>query len=67
MKNPHEFNGDSDEDAAHITARDNLYENSSGTRAEGGGGTAFDEAPYETQHDDAVDVARRVKACAGPR
>jgi pectate lyase len=62
----------------HITARGNVYDNTSGTRAMGHGGTRivtgqdfevvpFTEAPYDYTLDAAEDVPRLVTDCAGPR
>ncbi len=67
VKNPHEFNSASDQKTANITARGNLYDNTSGKRDSGGGGVAFGKAPYAAMYDVAENVAQRVRACAGPR
>jgi pectate lyase len=67
VNSPHEFNDAADEPTAHITQRGSVYVDSTGERAENGGGTPFTMAPYPVVLDPAEDVPARVRACAGPR
>jgi len=67
VKDPHVFNNATDEGTAHITAQGNDYTKAVGTRATGGGGTPFGDVPYPVKLDAVGDVARIVRACAGPR
>jgi len=66
VKNPHEFNSSSDQSTANITARGNVYDSTSGTRATGGGGTAFSAASYKYTMDAAGSVRSAVQGGAGP-
>jgi pectate lyase len=66
VKNPHEFNSSSDQSTANITARGNVYNSTSGTRATGGGGTAFSSAGYKFTLDAASGVQSAVQSGAGP-
>jgi pectate lyase len=63
---PHEFNNSDDEKTAHITARDNEYQNVNGKRAVDGGGTPFTSPPYQVSIDPARSVPDIVTAFAGP-
>lgn len=67
VDSPHEFNSTEDETTASITQRNNLYMNTSGTRAEGGGGPKFTSAPYDATIEPASGIPTVVRACAGPR
>jgi pectate lyase len=67
VDSPHEFNSDEDRTTAHITSRDNVYTNVTGTQVTGGEGTPFTNPPYTANLDAASSVAARVRACAGPR
>ncbi|HEY8945271.1 MAG TPA: hypothetical protein VIM73_13460, partial [Polyangiaceae bacterium] len=64
---PHEFNNDEDEATAHITARNNEYDGTTGTRAVDGGGAPFTNPGYTATIDAAATVPQRVQQCAGPR
>jgi len=67
VNSPHEFNSAEDEATAHITARDNVYEATTGTQAIGGGGTPFTSVPYDPKLDAPASLPSLVKGCAGPR
>lgn len=67
VKSPHEFNNQTDQGTAHITATGNTYDNTSGTRATGGGGTPFTQPSYSASLDSPEDARARVRDCAGPR
>lgn len=67
VNSPHQFNNSSDQATAHITARDNVYAQTSGDQATGGGGTPFTKAPYAFTQNPASEVPALVKRCAGPR
>jgi pectate lyase len=67
VSDPHEFNSSADQGAAYITATDNTYTNTSGTRATGGGGTPFTAPPYPYTLDAASAVMSAVMTGAGPR
>lgn len=75
VKNPHQFMYDV---YCDITARGNVYENTTGKQDAGRGGVrsvagqefsvvSFDEAPYDYAIDDAVDVPDVVSRGAGPQ
>lgn len=69
VKSPHQFNNESNQQTAFIELGSggfaNVYNNVSGTRAEGGGGAGF-EPPYAFDVDPVDSVAAAVKAGAGP-
>jgi pectate lyase len=65
--NPHEFNSTDDEATANITARNNVYNATSGNQSTGGGGTPFTSVPYTATIEPANNVPVVVQACAGPR
>jgi len=68
VDSPHEFNNSSDEGTANITAGgDNVYTNTTGTKATGGGGPAFGTVPYAYTSDDASTVTAAVQSGAGPK
>ena len=67
VASPHQFNSADDEKTANITARDNVYDKTSGDQATGGGGPAFTKAPYSPVIESADSVPAIVKQCAGPR
>lgn len=67
VSSPHEFNNDDDQKTAYITARNNIYQNTTGAQLTGGGGTAWSAAPYAPKLDAPADVPAPVKRCAGPR
>lgn len=67
VQSPQEFNNSTDETTASITARDNIYQSTTGTKATGGDGPAFTSPPYSATMDAASDVPAVVQRCAGPR
>jgi pectate lyase len=67
VKSPHAFNSSDDQGTSNITARDNVYQGTSGTQATGGGGPAFTSPPYSASMDAASAVPGIVQSCAGPR
>lgn len=67
VNSPHEFNSAEDEGTAHITARDNGYEGTPEDDGTSGGGTPFDDPPYDYELEAAAGVPALVQACAGPR
>ncbi len=67
VDSPHEFNNSSDQGTAHITERNNVYDNTTGANETGGGGTPFTNAPYSFTLDDANGVRDLVMSCAGPQ
>ena len=55
-----------------ITARGNVYDNTTGNRDTGAGGTGtavtpFTNPPYDYTRNDALDVPAIVQRCAGPQ
>ncbi|MBB2747346.1 UNVERIFIED_ORG: pectate lyase [Microbispora rosea subsp. rosea] len=69
VKNPHQFMYDR---PSYITARGNVYDNTTGKKDAGAGGigggvTPFTNPPYSYAMDDAQDVPAIVTRCAGPR
>ncbi len=68
VDSPHEFNNSSDQMTANITAgTDNVYTNTTGTKATGGDGPAFGTVPYSYTADDASTVSAAVQSGAGPK
>jgi pectate lyase len=67
VKNPHEFNSTTDQGTANITANNNVYDTTTGTKATGGGGPAFTNPPYAYTLDAASAVPGIVQAQAGPQ
>lgn len=67
VNDPHVFNSPEDEATAHITARDNAYENATGMRAVDGGGAPFSSVPYALTLDVAANIPALVRTCAGPQ
>lgn len=67
VKSPHEFNSEADERTAHITARDNVYFNTTGNQQTDGDGEPFANAPYALALDPVDSLAALVTTCAGPR
>jgi pectate lyase len=67
VKSPHQFNSAEDEATASITARDNVYDGTTGLMETGGGGPAFTRPGYSATVEPAAGVPPLVKACAGPR
>lgn len=67
VSSPHQFNSGADEATAHITARENVYQDTTGADGTSGGGTPFVDPPYDYALDAAEDVPDLVQECAGPR
>lgn len=67
VNSPHEFNSLEDEATAHITARQNGYQGTATDDGATGGGTPFNDPPYDYTLDPSGDVSALVQACAGPR
>jgi pectate lyase len=67
VNSPHEFNNSADEGTAHITARNNVYDDTSGNVSTGGGGTPLTSVPYDATIEPANAVPQTVQSCAGPR
>lgn len=66
VKRPLEFNNDADEQTASITSKDNVFTNTSGTQADGGGGAALTSLPYEYTADATADLEDVIRTQAGP-
>jgi pectate lyase len=67
VNSPHEFNNEEDEATASITARNNVYNQTTGEQRTGGGGPTFTSAPYAPTIEPAEGIPAIVQACAGPR
>jgi pectate lyase len=67
VKSPHEFNSSADQATAFITARNNVYNNTTGSQATGGGGTPFASVPYAAIVEPPSGIPALVQTCAGPR
>jgi pectate lyase len=67
VQSPHQFNSAEDEATASITARDNVYDGTTGLLETGGGGPAFTRPAYTATVEPATGIPSLVKACAGPR
>ena len=67
VSNPQQFNSTVDQTTSFITANNNLYTGTSGSKSTGGGGTAFTMAPYTYTLDDPATVQAAVQAGAGPQ
>jgi len=67
VASPHEFNSPADQNTAYITATNNTYTNTTGTRATGGGGTAFTTPPYAYTLDATSGLQAAVQSGAGPQ
>ena len=67
VQSPHQFNSAEDETTASITARDNIYDGTTGLLETGGGGPAFTRPAYTATVEPAAGMPPLVKACAGPR
>jgi pectate lyase len=64
--NPQEFYEGSDQNAS-ITAADNVYDNTTGTVANGGGGPAFTTPPYTYTPDATGTLQASIQSLSGPR
>jgi len=67
VKNPQEFNNAADQGTAFITATNNVYDATTGTKATGGGGTAFAAPTYAYTLDDPTTLLAMVQSGAGPK
>jgi pectate lyase len=67
VKNPQQFNSTSDQATAYITSSNNVYTNTSGTQATGGGGTPFTTPPYAYTPDATSGLQAAIQAGAGPK
>jgi pectate lyase len=69
ISNPQQFNSTVDQTTSFITANNNLYTGTSGSKSTGGGGTAFTApmVPYAYTLDDPATVQAAVMAGAGPQ
>jgi pectate lyase len=68
VDDPHQFNSTADQATANITATtSNVYSQTSGLEATGGGGPAFTSPPYTYVLDDANGVPAAIKSGAGPQ
>jgi pectate lyase len=67
VKNPQQFNSAADQVTSFITATNDVYTTTTGTRAIGGGGTAFTLPPYPYLMDDTTNLQAAIQAGAGPR
>jgi pectate lyase len=69
VKSPHRFQ---DTNPSHITARDNVYDNTTGNKDTGQGGsggtvTPFTDPPYDYKLDATATIPDLITRCAGPR
>lgn len=64
---PQEFNSTSDQATAFITATNNVYTNTTGTKATGGGGTPFTMPMYMYAMDDPASLQAAIQSGAGPK
>lgn len=67
VASPQQFNSSSDQNTAYITANNNTYTNTSGSRSTGGGGTPFTTPPYSYVLDPISAVQSAVMTGAGPQ
>ena len=66
IKDPQQFNSTTDQGTSFITATNNVYTNISGTKATGGGGTAFTSPPYAYTPDPTGTLQAAIQSGAGP-
>jgi pectate lyase len=66
VSDPTQFNNTTDQSTAFITATNNVYTNTSGTKATGGGGTAFTTPPYAYTPDATAGLQAAIQSGAGP-
>ena len=66
VKNPTQFNNSDDQTTAYITEKNNVFTNTSGTTATGGGGTPFTTPPYSYTPDATDALQAAIQAGAGP-
>jgi pectate lyase len=62
-----QFNSSADKGTASITAKDNVYTSTSGSKDTGGGGTPFTEPPYKYSVDPTSGLEDAIRKQAGPR
>jgi pectate lyase len=67
VKSPLQFNSTSDQGTANITSTDNVFTNTSGDMATGGGGPALTSVPYQYTPDPAQGLEQAIRNGAGPR
>jgi pectate lyase len=67
VKDPQVFNSTSDQGTAYITATGNIYPNTTGTQATGGGGTSFTQPPYAYTPDATGSLQSAIQSGAGPK
>jgi pectate lyase len=69
VKDAHEFNNSDDQGTSNITSRNNVYTNTSGEMATGGGGPAFTSTSsfYTVTPDATGGLEATIRANAGPR
>lgn len=68
VDDPHQFNSTADQATANITATaSNVYSQTTGLQATGGGGPAFTTPPYPYVLDDASGIPAAIKSGAGPQ
>lgn len=66
VSDPTQFNSTTDQGTSFITATNDVYTNTSGTKATGGGGTAFTTPPYSYTPDPTTGLQAAVQSGAGP-
>jgi pectate lyase len=64
---PQEFNSTADQATAFITATNNVYSATTGTKAVGGGGAAFTSPAYTYMLDDPAVLQAAIQGGAGPK
>ena len=67
VKDATQFNNSDDQKTAYITQTNNVFTNTSGTPATGGGGTPFTTPPYAYTPDATSGLEAAIRAGAGPR
>jgi pectate lyase len=67
VKDPQVFNSTTDQGTAYITATGNIYPNTTGTQATGGGGTPFTKPPYAYTPDATGSLQSAIQSGAGPK
>jgi pectate lyase len=67
VSNPQQFNSTVDQTTSFITANNNLYTGTTGSRSTAGGGTAFTTPPYMYTLDDTAGLQAAIMAGAGPQ
>jgi pectate lyase len=67
VKDPQQFNSSTDQGTANITSSNNVYTNTSGMQATGGGGPAFTKPPYTYTADPTSGLEAAIRSGVGPR